>query len=138
MKKSSILWMFALLMLAFGMSSCSSDEEDTVTNNGGPVTNNEKVVIDPDGIVDKITVVVLELFDSFVFGSFNGFDEVFDKSALSKSVFAFKGSDVLGGEFFEFWFDFASDSGFEDTEGLADFVVRGDSHTEAVFGVVFE
>ena len=29
MKKSSILWMFALLMLAFGMSSCSSKDEES-------------------------------------------------------------------------------------------------------------
>ena len=29
MKKSSILWMFALLMLAVGMSSCSSKDEES-------------------------------------------------------------------------------------------------------------
>ena len=52
MKKKNVLWFCVVLMTVFGMSSCSSDEEDTVTNNGGPVTNNEKVVIDPDGIVD--------------------------------------------------------------------------------------
>ena len=108
--------------------------ESAIADIEGPAVTTD----DPDGFVDEIAVVVLEFFDGFVFGSLNGFDEVFDKSALGKSVFAFKGGNILGGEFFEFWLDFASDSGFEDTEDLADLVVRGDSHTEAVFGVVFE
>ncbi len=29
MKKNRILWMFAVLMMAFGMSSCSSDDEES-------------------------------------------------------------------------------------------------------------
>ena len=28
MKKNNVLWVCALLMLAFGMSSCSSDDDD--------------------------------------------------------------------------------------------------------------
>ena len=30
MKKNSIMWMFAVLMLAVGMSSCSSDDESNL------------------------------------------------------------------------------------------------------------
>ena len=30
MKKNCVLWMFAMLMLAVGMSSCSSDDEDNI------------------------------------------------------------------------------------------------------------
>lgn len=45
MEKSKSLWFCAVLMLTVAISSCSSDEEDVVTNNGNPV-------IDPDGIVD--------------------------------------------------------------------------------------
>ena len=29
MKKNCVLWIFALLMLAFGMSSCSSDDDSS-------------------------------------------------------------------------------------------------------------
>ena len=86
--------------------------ESAIADIEGPAVTTD----DPDGFVDKVTVVVLEFFDGFVFGSFDGFDEVFDKSALGKSILAFKGSDVLGGKLFELWLDFAFHGGFEDTE----------------------
>ena len=34
MKKNNVLWIFALLMLAFGMSSCSSDEDANFSSGG--------------------------------------------------------------------------------------------------------
>lgn len=83
MKKSCILWMFAVLMLAFGMSSCSNDDsfvvnpnEDTTTEqepfyyyNGGkiPLTLNENnycinVLKESDEVRDRVlaNVRVLE------------------------------------------------------------------------------
>jgi hypothetical protein len=35
MKKNRILWMFAMLIMAIGMSSCSSDDEDKVHRRDG-------------------------------------------------------------------------------------------------------
>ena len=75
MKKSCILWMFALLMLVIGMSSCSNDDsfvvnpnEDTTTEqepfyyyNGGkiPLTLNENnycinVLKESDEVRDRV------------------------------------------------------------------------------------
>lgn len=89
MKKNGILWMFALLMLSVGMSSCSSDENDDLSNGKSNETTSDAVSIVgtwelktlcyPDGDVE----VPSGQRDIFIFNS-NGKVKVIKKR---KSVF---------------------------------------------------
>ena len=60
MKKSSILWMFAMLMLAVGMSSCSSDDSNDIGHNESCISGEIQLFIN-SSIEDYVSIVRLDM-----------------------------------------------------------------------------
>jgi hypothetical protein len=92
---------------------------------------------DPHTLIEEIAVVKLEFFDGFVFRGVDRFGELRDD--LPGFFAVLDVGKVLVDQFFELRLDvFRGFGSLEDADDLEHLVIGGNSHAEAIFGVIFE
>ena len=130
MNKNNVLWIFALLMLAFGMSSCSSDDDTSFSlwgtwsvvgygndqdfHTGDNIVNTTRLTFHPDGTFDG-NIWPNEAFGTYVRqGDLFSFTEIcstklcgldLDRQLIEKYIRETKSYKILSGSELRLYYD---------------------------------